>query len=66
MTSTEYMREYRARTPARRERDRWWVRTRARALEQLAREYPERFGLILEKIRKDQPGPWMPDPEELP
>jgi hypothetical protein len=54
------MRDYRARTKGRRERDRWWSGTRAAALEQLALEYPERFAEILAKIRAGNPSPWAP------
>jgi hypothetical protein len=48
--------------PDQRQRDRWWVKTRSAALEQLAREYPERYTEILAKLRRDDPGPWGPRP----
>lgn len=61
MTSNaEYMRKLRATDPSQRQRDRWWVKTRNAAMEQLAKEYPERFTQILEKLRHDDPGPWAP------
>jgi hypothetical protein len=61
MSRAAYMREYRARTKSRRAKDRWWVSTRAAAMEQLAMEYPARFQEILAKIRTDNPGPWAPE-----
>jgi hypothetical protein len=54
----EYMRKRRATLPDQRAKDKWWVNTRDAAIEQLAREYPERFAEILAKIRADNPGPW--------
>lgn len=60
MNNAENMRAYRARNPEQRKKDRWWVGTRNAALEQLAREYPERFAEILHKIRSES-NPWRPD-----
>lgn len=66
MSRAEYMRNYRATRKVQRDRDRWWIRTRAAALEQLATEYPERLAEILAGIREHS-HPWKPDaPEEQP
>lgn len=54
----ERMRQRRAGVPGARERDRWWVRTRYAALQQLCEEHPQRFAEILQEIRRDSPGPW--------
>lgn len=46
-----YRRAYRARNPEARERDRWFNNTRGRALERLAREYPERMAQLVAEER---------------
>lgn len=58
--SAAYMRERRANSPVQRAKDRWWVGTRAAAMEQLAMEYPGRFATILAEIRENTPSPWEP------
>jgi hypothetical protein len=55
----EYMRNYRATRKIQRDRDRWWIRTRNAAMEQLAREHPERFTEILAELRREHP--WAPE-----
>jgi hypothetical protein len=45
--------------------DRWWNKTRGRALELLAAEYPGRFRELLAEVRRETgPTPW--DPGERP
>jgi hypothetical protein len=54
--NAKYMREYRAaHYGQQRTRLTWWRRTRQTALNQLAREYPERFGQLLEEARREHP-----------
>ena len=52
-----YMRAFRKSRPDVRDRDRWWVRTRNRALERLATEYPQRLAELLAGERAEG-GPW--------
>lgn len=48
----EYIRQYR-KDPSVREKDRFANKTRTRALERLAKEYPARFLEILDEVRGD-------------
>ena len=57
VAARDYQRRFRALNPATRERDRWWTRTRSRAFERLACEYPERFAEILAEVRQADPDP---------
>lgn len=57
-TRREYMRGYRARNGN--TRDAWWNTTRRKALDRLAEEYPERFAVLLAKVRAEDPSPRDP------
>lgn len=52
------MREYRAGNERARLLNRWQNRTRSRALERLADEYPKRFAAILADERAKGPNPY--------